>query len=260
MVLHPGHAPLQVVLVAVLLELVAQVLHVPPPVVLLVLLPREGDHCRRERLVARRDVARHGAQARDLLAVLLQQAIEAADLCGPRILHLIARHRDARPQLLSLLPLGVLGRLVLRVLHLALEGVEPLAHVLHSGLLLLVNALATGVLHGDQTLAQDDVLCLEERAVDAGDGAGQGDIHGRGALPEVVVQPATCLVAEDVVHGEEVLGVRLGRAHLVGNLSSHSEVHFVVGGTVIGDRAELQFLLQEPKERGCVFCKRVLIL
>jgi hypothetical protein len=50
------------------------------------------------------------------------------------------------------------------------------------------------------------------------------------------------------VHGEEVLGVRLGGAHLVGNLSSHSEVHFVVWGTYDGDRAWVQFLSKSQRK------------
>jgi len=161
-VLHPGHAPLQVVLVAVLLELVPQVLQVAPPVVLLVLLFGEAHHCRRERLIARGDVARDGREACDLLAVLLQQAIQAADLDGSPILHLLAHGRNLSPQLLYLHSLGILGRLVLRVLHLALQDVQALAHVLHGCLLLLVDALAAGVLHGRQALAQGHSLCLEE--------------------------------------------------------------------------------------------------
>ena len=72
MVLDPGHAPRQVVLVAVLLELVAQVLHVPPPVVLLVLLLGEAHHRRRVRLVSRGNDPCDGRKARHLLAVLLK--------------------------------------------------------------------------------------------------------------------------------------------------------------------------------------------
>ena len=91
-----------------------------------------------------------------------------------------------------------------------------------------------GVLHGAQALAQGDGLCLQESAVDACNGTSQGDVDGRGSLPEVVVQPAARLVTEDVVHGEEVLVLGLGGAHLVGNLGSDSEAHCVLVGTARG--------------------------